>query len=305
MSARARPASGAKAGGKGFTFIFAGAILLSAVAGALLAPLVAYALAIAGVQVVFPRIFDRVVMVTAAAVLILRAGPLDLWELLRGGFRDLRERLPAVLAGLAAALAIIIALLALAAWVTQGPLMAGGLAMRGLRYLTAALLIGIIEEGFFRAVLLGGLRRDFGARAALIVSSAIYALAHLVRAPQHYYLTGFHPAAGLDNLAASLARVAHPDGLLAMLFGLFLLGLVLGGAFLLTGRVYLSIGLHAGFVLGAKCWPLFAGAQPHPIPSWLAGPGPVPLLAAPAAWVASLALMGLMRAWLGRGARRD
>jgi membrane protease YdiL (CAAX protease family) len=297
MSAFPRPASSVEASSKRFTAIFILAILLSALAGAALAPVAAYAIAIAGPHLSFPRIFDRVFMITPAAVLIIFARPLDLWKLLDRGFRNPRERLPALFAGLGVASVITIVLLALAAWIAQGPWIAGALATRALVYLPAALLIGVIEEGFFRAVLLGGLRRDFGVRVALIVSSAIYALAHLVRAPQHYYLTGFHPAAGFENLAASLARIAHPDGLLAMLFGLFLLGLLLGEAFLLTGRVYLSIGLHAGFVLGAKCWPVVAGAQAHAIPSWLAGPGPVPLIAAPAAWLASLALMGLMLLW--------
>jgi len=295
MSTRAR---GPVAGRIGFTLLFAGAVVLSAVTAALVAPLIAYALAVAGAHLVFPRIFDRVVMVTAVAVLMLGAGPLGLRELFRGGFRDLRASLPLFLAGLGAAVAIIIVLLTLAAWTTERPLMAGGLAIRALRNLAAALLIGVFEEAFFRAVLLAGLRREFGVRVALIVSSIIYALAHLLRAPQHYYLTGFHPAAGFDNLAASLSRMAHPDGLIPMVFGLFLLGLVLGEAFILTGRVYLSIGLHVGFILGAKCWSLVAG-PPHAIPGWLAGTGPVPLIAAPAAWIASLILLLSMRAWFG------
>ncbi len=295
MSTRAR---GPVAGRIGFTLLFAGAVVLSAVTAALVAPLIACALAVAGAHVVFPRIFDRVVMVTAVAVLMLGAGPLGLRELFRGGFRDLRASLPLFLAGLGAAVAIIIVLLTLAAWSTQRPLMVADLALRALRYLVAALLIGVFEEAFFRAVLLAGLRREFGVRVALIVSSTIYALAHLVRAPQHYYLTGFHPAAGFDNLAASLSRMAHPDGLIPMVFGLFLLGLVLGEAFILTGRVYLSIGLHVGFILGAKCWSLVAG-PPHAIPGWLAGAGPVPLIAAPATWIASLILLLSMRAWFG------
>lgn len=305
MSARAGGALNRAAGSRGgFTLLFTGAVALSAIAAALIAPLVAYALAVAGAHVVFPRIFDRVVMVTAVIVLILCGRSLGLRESLRGGFRAPRDNLPAFLAGLAAALTIIVALLALAAWATHRPLMAGGLVARALRYFVAAILIGAFEEGFFRAVLLAGLRRDFTVRAALITSSIIYALAHLVRAPRHYYLAGFHPAAGFDNLAASLARLAHPDGLLPMVFGLFLLGLVLGEAFILTGRVYLAIGLHAGFILGAKCWPLVAGPPPHAIPRWLAGPGPVPLIAAPAAWIASLLLMLSLWAWFGGGTRR-
>jgi membrane protease YdiL (CAAX protease family) len=302
MSAFPRLATGVEASRKRFTPIFICSILLSAVAGAVLAPVVAYAIAIVGAHLSFPRIFDRVFMITAAAIIIICARPIALWNLLNRGFRNPRERLTALFAGLGVSSAIIIVLLALTVWIAQRPWIVGALASRALVYLPAALLIGVIEEGFFRAVLLGGLRRDFGMRVALIVSSVIYAIAHLVRAPQHYYLTEFHPAAGFENLAASLARIAHPDGLLAMLFGLFLLGLLLGEAFLLTGRVYFSIGLHAGFVLGAKCWPVFAGARPHAIPSWLAGPGPVPLIAAPAAWVASLVLIGLMLVWWKRPA---
>jgi CAAX protease family protein len=305
MSVRAGGASHRAAGSRGgFTLLFASAVVLSAIAAALITPLVAYALAGAGAHIVFPRIFDRVVMVTAVILLMLCGRSLGLRELLRGGFRAPRNNLAAFLAGLAAALAIIVALLALAAWAIHRPLTAGGLVARALRYFVAAILIGVFEEGFFRAILLAGLRRDFTVRTALITSSIIYALAHLVRAPRHYYLTGFHPAAGFDNLAASLARLTHPDGLLPMVFGLFLLGLVLGAAFILTGRVYLSIGLHAGFILGAKCWPLVAGPRPHAIPGWLAGPGPIPLIAAPAAWIASLLLMLSMWAWFGGRFRR-
>lgn len=304
MSLRASGAAPADAARKRFTVTFAAAVLLSVLAAALLAPLVAYALALAGAHLPFPRIFDRVVMVTAGVGLALAARPLGLPDLLRSGFHGLRTGLPPVVAGLAGASAIMAALLALALWFASQPVAVTSLAARGLRYGGAALLIAVIEESFFRAILLGGLRRDFGARVALVASSAVYALAHLVRAPAHYYLSGFHPAAGLDNLAASLARLAHPDGLLAMLFGLFLLGLALGEGFLLTRRVYLSIGLHAGFVMGAKCWPLVAAAAPRAIPGWLAGRGPVPLIAAPTAWLAAVALIIAMRLWYGVEARR-
>jgi len=161
---------------------------------------------------------------------------------------------------------------------------------RAIKFVIPAFAIGIIEEGFFRAFLLGGMRRDYGPRAALAATSAFYALAHLVRSPAHYYLAGFHPAAGFHNLAASAAQLGHPVAAAPTIVGLFLLGMVLGESFLTTGTVWFSIGLHAGFVLGAKTWPVVAHGG-APVSRWIAGPGPVPLIAAPAAWAIALALL--------------
>jgi len=259
----------------------------------MLAPLAAYAVAGAGLRIPFPRIFDRVVMITLTVAILLLARRLGLLNLLRDGFAEPRRNLSQILIGAAIALAVMAGLFALAIAIAHPPLAIASLLWRATRSLAAAILIALIEEAFFRAILLGGLTWDFGQRTALLVSAAIYALAHLLRSPRHYYLAGFHPTAGCANLVASLVRIVHPDGLLAMTVGLFLLGLVLGAAFLVTGRVYLSLGLHAGFVLGAKCWPLVASSSRR-LPRWLAGPGPVPLIAAPAAWAAALALLAVI-----------
>jgi hypothetical protein len=105
-------------------------------------------------------------------------------------------------------------------------------------------------------------------------------------------LTGYHPLAGFKNLALSAARLGHPLAVLPVVIGLFLLGIVLGEAFILSGRVYFSIGLHAGFVIGAKTWPLVVDHLA--VPRWLAGPGPVPLIAAPAAWIAAIIIAGVL-----------
>jgi membrane protease YdiL (CAAX protease family) len=160
--------------------------------------------------------------------------------------------------------------------------------------LPAAILIGVLEEAFFRAFLLAGIEGDVGSAGALVLSSAVFAVTHIVRSPARFYLTGFHPAAGAETLARSASRLAHP-GEIASAVGLFLLGLVLGEAFVLTRRVYCSIGLHAGFVLGEKTWRLTMRSG---VPRWFAGPGPVPLLAAPAAWVASAMVLLALRVWL-------
>ncbi|MGH7842480.1 MAG: CPBP family glutamic-type intramembrane protease [Candidatus Binataceae bacterium] len=277
------------------------ALVVGVAAAVVLAPLAADGVARAGFRIPFPRIFDRVVTATLAAAMLLLARRLELVRLLREGFGEPRRNLSQLLVGIGVALAVMAALFAVAIAIAHPQFAIGALGLRVLRYSAAALLIGLLEEAFFRAILLGGMVRDFGRRAALTLSAAIYALAHLVRSPRHYYLTGLHATAGFENLVASLARIAHPDGLIAMTLGLFLLGLVLGAAFLVTGRAYLSVGLHAGFVIGAKCWPLVA-AGATPIPRWLAGPGPVPLIAAPAAWIAALALLAVI-APAGRASR--
>jgi membrane protease YdiL (CAAX protease family) len=279
--------------GIGFSLAFLFALLLALGVAVVFAPLVGFAISSAGFHVPFPRIFDRVVMIAAGCALLFFARPLHLASLLHESFRYSHRSLPQLLLGLAIALAIMAALLAAGSTTLHRGFPLGSIAIRAARFATAALLIGLIEETFFRAILLGGLARDLGVRTALIISAAIYAVAHLIRSPKHYFLVGFHPAAGLHNLSASFARIIHPGDLIAMLLGLFLLGLVLGEAFIRTRQVYLSIGLHAGLVIGAKCWGA-VGAGAPPAPRWLAGPGPVPLIAAPAAWIFSLILFVLI-----------
>jgi CAAX protease family protein len=273
-------------------------------AAVIISPIVAAAVAAMGFRFPFPRIFDRTVMVTLLAALLMWSRLLGFGALMRTGFAAPRANLARSALGIAIALAAIAALFAIA--LAQGPgsavnpgALAGALCVRSIRFVVPAIVIGIIEEGFFRAFLLGGMRRDLGPRGALAASSAFYAAAHLVRSPKHYYLTGFHPGAGLGNLAASAAQLGHPIAAAPTLIGLFLLGMVLGEAFILTGTVWFSVGLHAGFVLGAKTWPLIAKGG-APVSRWIAGAGPVPLIAAPAAWVIALALLLLMPRFLAR-----
>jgi membrane protease YdiL (CAAX protease family) len=220
------------------------------------------------------------------------ARDLQLGALLARGFKHPRkESSLRVLRGLAVSFCAIAILFALA--LTAGGSDAanfGAVAARVPGYILSAIAIAIIEEGFFRAFLLGGMRNDFGNMGALLASSAFYAVAHLVRSPAHFYVTRYEPTAGLMNLAHSMDQLSHPATAIPTLIGLFLLGIVLGEAYLLTGSVYFSIGLHCGFVLGAKLWPKIIinhATQPW----WIAGPGAVPLISAPAAWVIAIVIL--------------
>jgi membrane protease YdiL (CAAX protease family) len=228
---------------KSFTLGLVLAVTIGLAAAVIIAPLAAAGLAASGLRFPFPRIFDRTVMVTLGGALLCFARRLRLAQLLREGFAGPASNLRGALGGLVLALLAMAALFTTAAELGHGRVAALALIERGLRYAAAAAAIALIEEGFFRAVILAGTARDFGRAGARI--------------------------------------------------GLFLLGLVLGEAFILTGRVWFSIGMHAGFVIGAKTWPLLAHPG-TPMPRWLAGSGPVPLIAAPAAWTVAILLLILL-----------
>ena len=279
-----------------FTLRLALTLMAAALAAALIAPFVAPVLAWSGFHFPFPRIFDRVVMVTLVLALWWENEEPGLIRRLLTGFAQPLANVPAASCG-AVAGAIAIAILWGLAWFiapvgTQGN--PAALVIVFAVNLIPALTIAVIEEGFFRAFLLDGLAEDFGTRASLVASSAIYAVAHLVRSPAHFELTSIHPLAGLQNLLASLAQLGHPLQAAPGLLGLFLLGLLLGEAFIETGRVYFSIGLHAILVIGAKTWRKLAPAA-QSAPGWLSGYGRPPLISGAAAWVITMALLIVIR----------
>lgn len=277
------------------TFTLIAALGLALLGAALIAPFIAVALGAAGFRFPFPRIFDRTLMVTVFAALLIPARRLKILALLRQGFRDPASGIWPALSGLVVAGAVIAVLFALAG-VAGADIHGFMIARSVLRYFPAALLIAVLEEAFFRAFLLAGIERQFGALGALLASSALYATVHVMRSPAHFYLTDFEPWAGVKTLAADADRVIHPN-VGPPLLGLFLLGLVLGEAFLLTRRAYASLGLHAGFVLGAKTWRTAASGA---IPQWIAGPGSVPLVAAPATWILSMITLTVLYLWSRR-----
>ena len=279
-----------------FTARFAIALVVGLIAAVVVAPIAALTVAHAGWRFPFPRIFDRTVIVTLFLAMLWAARDLQLGALLARGFKHpAREGFLRVLRGLGVSFCAIAILFTLA--LTAGGSDAanfGAVASRVPGYILSAIAIAIIEEGFFRAFLLGGMRNDFGNMGALLASSAFYAVAHLVRSPAHFYVTHYEPTAGLMNLAHSMDQLSHPASAIPTLLGLFLLGIVLGEAYLLTGSVYFSIGLHCGFVLGAKLWPKIM-LNRAAILWWIAGGGAIPLIAAPTAWLIAIAIFATLR----------
>jgi membrane protease YdiL (CAAX protease family) len=282
---------------KSFTAKLVVAFLAGLALAVVLAPFVAVAVARLGFHFPFPRIFDRVVMIGLVLVLILGAQDLKLVYLLRKGFAGPVANLALTARGLLVALGVMVVLF-LVASVIQGFPPASQATRLLPKYVLSAVVIAVVEEAFFRAFLFGGMEDDFGSTGALIVSSTIYALAHLVRAPGRFYATTLDLTAGVRTLGLSFSQLSAPLSALATLIGLFLLGIVLAEAFIVTGTVWFSVGLHAGFVIGAKLWPKMMVTR-RGLPGWLAGWGRQPLISGAAGWVAALAVLLLLRALTG------
>ncbi len=279
-----------------FTARFAIVLVAGIVAAIVLAPLAAVAAAAAGWNFPFPRIFDRTVMATLLVAILFTARDLNLGSLLSRGFKH-----PAAASIVGAIRGFVVAMCALAILFALALAAGGGgagdreaAAALIPKYFLSAIAIAFIEEAFFRAFLLGGMSGDFGNRVALIASAAIYAVAHLVRSPARFSVTGYEPAAGLITLAHSIDQFTDPAIAIPTLIGLFLLGIVLGAAFILTGSVYFSIGLHCGFVLGAKLWAKIILNRAM-LPWWIAGGGSIPLIGGAAAWAIAIAVLAMLR----------
>jgi membrane protease YdiL (CAAX protease family) len=278
-----------------FTARFALVLAVGLVAAIIIAPLVAVAVSAVGGHYPFPRIFDRTVMATLLIAMLFAARDLNLASLMSRGFKHpLAPSAARAIRGFLVAMCAIAILFALALAV-GGAGLGDHTAAAALipKYLLSAIAIAFIEEAFFRAFLLGGIMEDFGTRIALIASAAIYALAHLVRSPARYYVSGYEPAAGLFNLAHSVDQFKDPAIAIPTLIGLFLLGLVLGEAYILTGSVYFSMGLHCGFVLGSKLWPKVIMNRAA-LSWWIAGGGAIPLIGGAAAWVIAIVILATL-----------
>ena len=116
--------------------------------------------------------------------------------------------------------------------------------------LGAAIVVPIIEELFFRGLLLGILLRGLRPILATLMASAFFAAIHFLKAPIRTdevvtWFSGFH------SIANSFAQFADPTMVLALFATLFLIGWILADARLRTRSLFLPIGLHSGWILVA------------------------------------------------------
>jgi membrane protease YdiL (CAAX protease family) len=113
--------------------------------------------------------------------------------------------------------------------------------------LVGGLIVGFIEETFFRGVLHTAVERDRGAVTAVIAVSLFFAVLHFVgkaRVPG----AEFHWASGWQWLGETLRLFARPADIADAFLVFFGIGVLLGTVRAWMGHTAGCIGLHAGWV---------------------------------------------------------
>jgi membrane protease YdiL (CAAX protease family) len=234
------------------------------VGGALLAPIlyqlaqgVAYVRGFGGLaKIPFHRITDRAVLGTALICVwpLLRVMGISSWRAL--GFADAGEKwrdvVPGFLIGFCSL--AVVAFLAVITGARKEHLTSNGhdIITHLVSATTAAVLVAFLEEILFRGALFGAMRKAWRLGTALVVSSLIYALAHFVqKAPDPAFVKW---STGLGMLPQMFGQLGDLQALLPKALVLLVAGVILAMAYQRTGSLFLSIGLHAGWIFWLKSY---------------------------------------------------
>jgi membrane protease YdiL (CAAX protease family) len=123
--------------------------------------------------------------------------------------------------------------------------------------LAAGVFVGFLEELFFRGILFLGLREYGPPLRAYLLANLFYAALHFVKPGDDYFLQGPDFFAGFRHLLTTFDPFLDPLEILPGIIGLFLIGIVLSYALARTGNLYLSIGLHAGWIFSLQTFRVF------------------------------------------------
>jgi CAAX protease family protein len=162
----------------------------------------------------------------------------------------------------------------------------------------ASLFVPLIEELFFRGLVLGILLRSASRVWAIIFTSALFAILHFLKAPEEAGATVTWMS-GWVSIAHSFDQFREPFLVLAGFTTLFLLAWILADARIRTRSLWLPFGLHSGWIFADGFFNIIARRAHIDLP-WMGKSlliGIVPLSVGLLTWM-------LMRAWLNHVSSR-
>ncbi|MDZ4785221.1 MAG: CPBP family intramembrane glutamic endopeptidase [bacterium] len=119
------------------------------------------------------------------------------------------------------------------------------------KVVAAAFLVGILEEVFFRGLILNTLTTKLSKFSSVILVSFFYAGVHFISPSKSWLYPGYSWNIGFSYLSELFSIIFIPQNL-APFCGLLLIGITLGTTAILTSNLWLCIGLHAGWIFAAK-----------------------------------------------------
>jgi membrane protease YdiL (CAAX protease family) len=162
----------------------------------------------------------------------------------------------------------------------------------------SGVFVSFMEEVFFRGLLFLGLMQHGLPLRAYVLANLFYSALHFVKPGEDYFLDGLELLAGFRHLFTTFHPFFEPATILPGLIGLFLIGVVLSYALVRTGNLYLSIGIHAGWIIGLKTIRVF-GEYARQDLGWLFGVADPKIVSGVAAWI-GVVLVGVAIAGLTR-----
>jgi len=243
----------------------------------------------------FGKIFDRFFMVSGILLFFccrrfLGLGPVKQWGLTPRSFaaRDLCRGVSLAVASMVG-LALVMSLADV-----FDPFFRFSLA-RSLKRCASAILAataaGFIEELLFRGLIFKGLYEQLGRARAYLFAALFYSAIHFVKPGDPAALGGLDAWTGIRYLASSFQPFTELETLFPGLLGLFLIGAVLCYAFERTGTLYLSIGLHAGWIFSLKTLRVFGDFRRGDL-GWLFGSTDPKIVSGVVTWIGIL-LVGI------------
>ncbi|MBM3860188.1 MAG: CPBP family intramembrane metalloprotease [Verrucomicrobia bacterium] len=230
----------------------------------------------------FRRVFNRVMLLVALAGLwpLLRAAKIRSWRDV-GFVRDshwLRQW--------AAGFAVGLVSCGIGVFWGTAALQPGDNPWKLPGFLLTGIVVGLIEETFFRGGLQNVLQRRIRPWVAVFFVSGLYSVVHFLKpAGAHIPHEAVWWCSGFEFLGGVAACFFLDPDIWRSVISLWLVGIVLGWAFVRTQRLYLSMGLHAGWVFALKTLAWFGGGS---------------LLSNPLIWPVLLIVLGGVECWSRR-----
>lgn len=139
--------------------------------------------------------------------------------------------------------------------------------------LPVALIVALLEEWLFRGVMLGLWLRFTRPLPASLGCSLVFAFLHFVEPPVGTVIADpSAPLAGFQLLGSILGHFVDPLFFITDFATLFLVGMILANARIKTGKLWFSIGLHAGWIVAFQGFgKIHKMLDPHPLQPWWVG----------------------------------